>query len=224
MEEKPSQGILKEHMIYQKTHTTSLADVRTLNMWGFELYDVSVIERMPNLETISLSLNKISSLKPFGYCYNLKSLFLRQNNVSDLQEVNYLQRLPNLRSLMLRDNPISELPNYRTYIAQTLPQLEKLDDIDITNGERQGRVQSTRQQHQQMQQMQQHQQMQQMQQMQQHQQMQQPVPDMNKMRVSSNRGNSSSRIPIEERKETWQEPKEFVRNHPKQIVKYQENT
>jgi hypothetical protein len=193
MEDKSSAGVLKEHMIYQKTHTTSLADVRTLNMWGYELLDVSIIERMPNLETISLSLNKITTLKPFGYCYNLKSLFLRQNNISDLHEVNYLRRLPNLRSLMLRDNPISENPNYRSYIVQALPQLEKLDDVDITSGEKHGRVQSTRQQY--------------------SSPHQQQLGDFNKMRMSSNRGNSSSRAPLEERKETWQDPNEYV---PKQ--------
>lgn len=138
MEEKPTNGILKEHMIFQKTHTTSLADVRTLNMWGFELFDVSIVERLSNVETISLSLNKISTLKPFAGCYKLKSLYLRQNNVSDLDEIYYLSKLPNLRSLMLRDNPVSELPNYRSFVAKALPQLEKLDDIDISVSDKRG--------------------------------------------------------------------------------------
>ena len=45
---------------------------------------VSVVENMPNVETISLSLNKISTPKPFSRSFNLKSLFLRQNNTADL--------------------------------------------------------------------------------------------------------------------------------------------
>ena len=221
MEEKSTHGILKEHMIFQKTHTQSLADVRTLNMWGYELYDVAIIDQMPNVETISLSLNKITTLRPFANCYNLKSLFLRQNLISDLQEVNYLQRLPNLRSLMLRDNPVSELPNYRTYIAQALPQLEKLDDIDIAAGERQGRIVYRPQVQQQPQQ---------------YQgdnnnylsgpqssrgsksQMGQNDNNMN-MRLSQNRGNSSARGPLDDRRETWQEPREYEKkqNHLKPI-------
>ena len=131
MSEENQLGILKENMIFQKTHTSSLLDVRALNMWGYNLEDVSIIEKMPNLETISLSLNHISTLKHFSNCLNLKSLFLRQNQIKSLSEIDYLARLPNLRSLMLKDNPISNLPNYRTYVARILPFLEKLDDIDL---------------------------------------------------------------------------------------------
>ena len=186
MEEKSSHGILKEHMILQKTHMQSLADVKTLNMWGFELFDVSIVENMPNVETISLSLNKISSLKSFAHCYNLKSLFLRQNNISDLNEICYLQNLPNLRSLMLRDNPVSELPNYRSFVAKTLPQLEKLDDVDITSSDRRGVKQNSSLAQLGLGQIQGH----------------QGGPS-----SSRNRINGQNRI--EERKETWQEPREY---------------
>ena len=187
MEEKATHGILKEHMIFQKTHTQSLADVKTLNMWGYELFDVSIIENMPNVETISLSLNKISSLRAFSQCYNLKSLFLRQNCISDLNEISYLQNLPNLRSLMLRDNPVAELPNYRSFVAKTLPQLEKLDDIDITSSDRRGVKQNSSLAQLGLGQIQGHQ----------------------GGGAASGRSRINGQNRMEERKETWQEPREY---------------
>lgn len=132
MSEQNLPGVLKEHMIFQKTRTQSLHDVNTLNMWGFELNNVDIIRSLVNVETLSLSLNKIASLSAFSHCYKLKNLYLRQNNISNLGEIDYLVNLPNLRNLMLRDNPIAELPNYRAYVVSKLPQLDKLDDIDVS--------------------------------------------------------------------------------------------
>ena len=39
---------------------------------------------MPNLEIVSLSVNKIHSLKDFVYCSKLQELYLRKNNIKDL--------------------------------------------------------------------------------------------------------------------------------------------
>ena len=136
MSKNESSGILKEHMILQKTHTTNLRDVRNLNMWGFDLTNVDIISKLDNIETLSLSLNKISSLAPFAQCDKLQNLYLRENNIQNLSEIDYLANLPNLTALMLRDNPIASHPNYRIYIAGRLPRLKKLDDIDITEHER----------------------------------------------------------------------------------------
>ncbi|KAK8852845.1 DNA damage response, detection of DNA damage [Tritrichomonas musculus] len=128
--------ILRDFMIFQKTHTTNLRDVRSLNMWGFGLSNIDIISKLINVETISLSLNNIDTLEPFSHCENLQNLYLRQNAITDLREVDYLSSLPRLSSLMLRDNPISSLPNYRSYILKKLPNLKKLDDIEVSLQER----------------------------------------------------------------------------------------
>ncbi|OHT03000.1 hypothetical protein TRFO_29700 [Tritrichomonas foetus] len=129
-------GVLREHMIFQKTHTQSLRDVRTLNMWGFDLVNVDIISKLENVETLSLSLNKISTLAPFAGCQKLQNLYLRQNCISNIHEIDHLCSLPKLTSLMLRDNPISSLPNYRSYIVNKLPFLKKLDDIEISSNDK----------------------------------------------------------------------------------------
>ena len=90
-----------------------------------------------NVEIVSLSLNKIHTLKDFVHCPKLKELYLRKNQISDLYEVQYLQHLQNLNVLWLSHNPCSEHPYYRQYVIKTLPNLVKLDNAEITSEERQ---------------------------------------------------------------------------------------
>jgi hypothetical protein len=126
-----AKGVLQEHMIFQKTRTQSLLDVRALNMWGYELENVSIISQMTNAETLSLPVNKISTLAPFESCRHLQQLLLRDNQISSFDELHYLEDLPCLTTLSLINNPITQRPNYRETVIRKLPRLRKLDDIDI---------------------------------------------------------------------------------------------
>ena len=83
---KPRNVILSEDMIHQRTKQ-KLNEVKNLNMWGYDLTDVSIIDKMPNLEVISLSLNHISSLHFFKNCKHLRDLFLRKNEISKFDEL-----------------------------------------------------------------------------------------------------------------------------------------
>ena len=48
---------------------------------------------MPNLEVLSLSVNKISTLKDLNNCNKLQELYLRKNNISDIREIKHLVNL-----------------------------------------------------------------------------------------------------------------------------------
>mmetsp|Transcript_27666 Transcript_27666/g.27356 ORF Transcript_27666/g.27356 Transcript_27666/m.27356 type:complete len:219 (-) Transcript_27666:29-685(-) len=91
---------------------------------------------MPNLEVLSLSVNKITTLKHFQYCRKLTELYLRKNLISDLNEIRYLQDLPSLKVLWLWDNPCAELSNYRAIVIGALPNLVKLDNQAVTPEEK----------------------------------------------------------------------------------------
>ena len=45
---------------------------------------------MPNLEVLSLSVNKINTLKDLFNCNKLQELYLRKNNISDIREIKNL--------------------------------------------------------------------------------------------------------------------------------------
>lgn len=91
---------------------------------------------MPQLKVLSLAVNKISSLSAFSKLYNLRELYLRQNLVSDPAELRQLVGLDNLRVLWLAANPIASLSNYRHLVLRCVPTLDKLDEQDVSDDER----------------------------------------------------------------------------------------
>lgn len=91
---------------------------------------------MPNLEVLSLSVNKVTTLIDIAHCSKLQELYLRKNNITDISEIRYLVQLPNLRVLWLWDNPCAETKDYRDIIIKALPNLNKLDNAEVTNEEK----------------------------------------------------------------------------------------
>ena len=127
---------LTRELIAQKVKSDRLESIRKLNLWGSNLEDISIISEMPSLEIVSLSVNKIRTLKPFANLQNLKELYLRKNSISNLNEIKHLTECENLTKLWLKENPICDNPNYREVIICVLPQVQNLDDIEITDEER----------------------------------------------------------------------------------------
>ncbi|KAG5313774.1 CU002 protein, partial [Pseudoatta argentina] len=119
---------LTEEMVVARTRVSDFSAVKKLNCWGTELTDVSILKKMKNVEVLSLSINNINTLADFQYCHKLQDLFIRRNNIKDLNEICYLQGLPNLRNLWLGENPCAEREGYRLSVLRALPNLEKLDD------------------------------------------------------------------------------------------------
>ncbi|XP_076293742.1 uncharacterized protein LOC143215477 isoform X3 [Lasioglossum baleicum] len=119
---------LTEEMVVARTRVSDFSAVKKLNCWGTELTDVSILRKMKNVEVLSLSVNNINTLADFQYCLSLQDLFVRKNNIKDLNEVCYLQGLPNLRNLWLGENPCADKDGYRLAVLRALPNLQKLDD------------------------------------------------------------------------------------------------
>ena len=127
---------LSRELIAQKVKSDRIESIRNLNLWGSNIEDISIIREMPSLEIVSLSVNKIRTLSPFANLQNLRELYLRRNLIANLNEIKYLTNCENLSVLWLSENPICDNPNYRAVIICILPQLQKLDDIPITDEER----------------------------------------------------------------------------------------
>mmetsp|Transcript_52854 Transcript_52854/g.123516 ORF Transcript_52854/g.123516 Transcript_52854/m.123516 type:complete len:206 (-) Transcript_52854:28-645(-) len=128
--------VLTEHMVLGRTKATSLAQVKNLNLWGCDLTDMSILGKLSSVEVLSLSVNNISSLQDFQSCANLTELYLRKNDVQNLQDISFLKNLKNLKILWLCDNPCASRENYRLIVIKNLPNLVKLDNVDITAEER----------------------------------------------------------------------------------------
>ena len=127
---------LTREFISLKAKSDRLENITKLNLWGNDLDDVSILSTMHSLKVISLSVNKIRTLKAFANLENLEELYLRKNLISDMREIKYLKRCPNLKVLWLSDNPIDGERNYRREVLKMLPQLVKLDDVMVSEEER----------------------------------------------------------------------------------------
>jgi len=95
-----------------------------------------VLQCMPNLEVLSLSVNQVSSLADLQHCHKLTELYLRKNEICDLGQICHLKGLRHMRILMLADNPCANLPHYRQFLVHHLPCLSRIDAKDVTEDER----------------------------------------------------------------------------------------
>lgn len=116
--------------------------IKNLNLWGNDLQDISVLQYMPNLEVLSLSVNSVCTLADLRHCPKLSELYLRKNDIRDLAEVLHLKHLRQMRVLWLSDNPCATLPHYRQYVLHHLPGLTKFDSQDVTDDERRQAIQA----------------------------------------------------------------------------------
>ena len=86
-----------------------------------------------SLQVLEISGNGISILKPFGTLYNLRKLFCSNNEVSDLEEIEYIVGLSQLQEAVFTDNPCCmKVKNYRDYaIGAASDSLVVLDLIPV---------------------------------------------------------------------------------------------
>jgi Leucine-rich repeat (LRR) protein len=110
-------------------------EVVKLNAFALGVITISGLERFTNLQIISLSLNKIATLKSFSACKALCELHLRKNLVDDVLEIAHLSKLDNLHTLLLSDNPCCSAPRYRLKVIRTLKHLRRLDSSAISEEE-----------------------------------------------------------------------------------------
>ena len=118
-------------LILSETNNKNITNLLTLNINGKNINDVSILSKIPTLENVSLVKNNIKDLSVFKNLKNIKNLNLKDNKITELNQIELLKNCKNLESLNLKENPISNEPNYLQKIREILPQLKKLDDIEL---------------------------------------------------------------------------------------------
>ncbi|XP_076879702.1 cilia and flagella associated protein 410 [Brachyhypopomus gauderio] len=128
---------LTRKLVLARAKASDLESVKKLNCWGCNLTDISIFSEMPNIEVLTLSANKISSLEHISNCQNLTELYLRRNDIHNLSELSHLKSLACLKVLWLAENPCCERDpvKYRLTVLRSLPGLHKLDNQVVTEEE-----------------------------------------------------------------------------------------
>ncbi|KAG5466913.1 hypothetical protein LSCM1_01090 [Leishmania martiniquensis] len=129
-------GVLTLNLVLQKSKTDDIRRVQKLNVCASQIQDIGVLRQAVVLEVLSMSLNEISEIGALSNCRRLAEVYLRRNQIRDINQVLHLSRLPCLEVLSLAENPISRDPNYRRFVVAAIPSLERLDDRVITDEER----------------------------------------------------------------------------------------
>ena len=85
---------------------------------------------------LKLNENGLRSLANVEKLEKLQTLYISNNRILELFEIEKLAELPNLLDLSLLHNPIARKPNYRMIVIKRLIQLMVFDGKEITMEER----------------------------------------------------------------------------------------
>lgn len=92
------------------------------------------IETLPNLRTLIIGHNRLSSLEFFRNTYCLRLIDLKYNKISDLMEISHLKSL--VYELDLRGNPCTKWPNYKDVVLYSMSSVVFLDGAQVTIAEK----------------------------------------------------------------------------------------
>lgn len=82
---------------------TYLNEIKSLDMDGANLTDISAIGQLTNLKELILCRNQISDISPLKNLTNLEELSIWENQICDIKP---LENLSNLKKLIIHRNPI----------------------------------------------------------------------------------------------------------------------
>ena len=87
---------------------TSFKNVRVLHIARCELTEVQGIQAFEQLEELYIAHNAIEELFDVSLCENLTILDFEGNNVSSVEQIKYLRRMPRLTDVNFKQNPVAK--------------------------------------------------------------------------------------------------------------------
>ena len=103
-----------------------------------KLRNMPIIKHFNQIEILFLNDNEISTLSFCQDLPNLKELYMKNNKITDLKEIDYLSLCKNLHTLYLKGNPI-QLNNNQIYmkkIKKSVPSIKIIDGIKIISNKK----------------------------------------------------------------------------------------
>ncbi|XP_056635238.1 dynein axonemal assembly factor 11-like [Diorhabda sublineata] len=135
-------GTLEELSLHQE----DVEKIEHLNNWCKDLQilylqanlipKIENLNKLKKLQYLNLAINNIEKIENLERCESLEKLDLTLNFIGDLESVCTLKPNLHLKELYLTGNPCCDYDGYRNYVVAKLPQLQKLDSIEITTSER----------------------------------------------------------------------------------------
>lgn len=107
-------------------------DLKILLLQNNLIGRIENLYRLKRLEYLNLAVNNIEVIENLEQLESLEKLDLTLNFVGELTSVDSLSSNYNLKDLILTGNPCCDYDAYRDYVISILPQLERLDCVEVT--------------------------------------------------------------------------------------------
>lgn len=107
-------------------------DLKILLLQNNLIARIENLHRLKRLEYLNLAVNNIEVIENLDQLESLEKLDLTLNFVGELTSVETLRPNYNLSDLILTGNPCCDYDGYRDYVMTVLPQLERLDCVEVT--------------------------------------------------------------------------------------------
>ncbi|KAF6206287.1 hypothetical protein GE061_017517 [Apolygus lucorum] len=116
--------------------TDEFVNLKTLSLINVGLTSLKGFPKLPNLQKLELSDNRISNgLNLLATSPKLTNLNLSGNKIKDLETLEPLKDFEHLKSLDLFNNEVTNMENYREKLFKLLPSLKYLDGFDVREQE-----------------------------------------------------------------------------------------
>ncbi|BES95891.1 Acidic leucine-rich nuclear phosphoprotein 32 family member [Nesidiocoris tenuis] len=116
--------------------TDEFVNLKTLSLINVGLTSLKGFPKLPNLQKLELSDNRISSgLNLLQTSPKLTHLNLSGNKIKDIESLEPLKEFEHLKSLDLFNNEVTGTDDYRTKLFKLLPSLKYLDGFDVREQE-----------------------------------------------------------------------------------------
>ena len=112
---------------------TNFTNIKCLQMKNCHLKDLDGLICLQNLEILDLEKNDIDDLVDIDMCENIKELNVKENKISEEDNLSYIAGLINLEYLDIRFNPISQNKDFKTKIIKKFGLNEKIIVWDNKN-------------------------------------------------------------------------------------------
>lgn len=116
--------------------TDEFVNLQTLSLINVGLTSLKGFPKLPNLQKLELSDNRISNgLNLLHTSPKLTNLNLCGNKIKDLETLEPLKKFEHLKTLDLFNNEVTSIEDYREKLFKLLPSLKYLDGFDVREQE-----------------------------------------------------------------------------------------
>ena len=141
-----------ENIVYLNLHGCSIRKIellglcinlRILVLTFNEIHKIEGLEELERLERLELGFNLIKRVEGLRELKNLKKMELNNNLLYRMDDINVIRAsLPSLENLDLRHNALCDTKTYTATVLSKMPNLTRLDGMQITNEVRRAHVSS----------------------------------------------------------------------------------